>query len=302
MVSQNNSTISTFSMVYDGEGLSDNAMSVRDLAHSLLAVDYLFRMASNPLNGNNVSVTLAIRHPKPGSFEAEILLSVFSIVPNIFGGDSITAARNLLYLLFGSQIPGLLPLLKRLQGRNPVVIDDSNDKVTIEAENLRINIPTEVFRLFRDGNTRKLVSDILNPLQGSEVDKISVREGSEELETFSKSDLSSFSQIPQIGKVNESVTRQLLEIVAPQFSDRSRQWRFKDVNKSNSYTMMDDEFRNSVMRGKVSFTAGDIFICEVKTTQNIPETGDIKTDLEILRVIGRADPNGAYIQLPLDRS
>ena len=309
MVSQNNSTTTAFSIVYEGEGLSDNAMSVRDLAHSLLAVDDTFRRANTLLNGDNVSLTLDVRPPKPGSFEVELVLSM---AQTIFGSDYSTYARNLLHLLFGSQIPGLFQLLKRLRGRNPEVSDRNLDNVTIEAdwiqwdgvgeaENFRMVIPANVFRLHQDRNTRKSASDFLVPLRQTGIDRISVREGYEELDTFSKSDIPSFSEIPQTGNAGESVTRQLLGIVTTRFSGRSRRWQFNDGNKNNWYTMQDEAFRNSVMRGEISFTAGDIFICEVRTIQNITEKRDIKTDLEILRVIERANPNGVGTQLPLDQ-
>ena len=308
MVSQDNSTTSTFSIIYDGEAPSGNTINLRDLADSMLAIDDLFARANRLLNGGNASVTLNARPPRAGSFEVELVLST---VQSLLGSDYITSARNLLYFLFGSQTPGLFQLLKRLQGRTPKVTDISPNSVTIEAdwisldgvgeaENIRIVMPTEVFRLSQNKNIIKAASEALMPLQRKSVNKITVREGTEELDSFVESDVSSFSEIPQVGESIESVTRQTLTIVTTQFSEFSRQWRFNDGNKVNSYTVMDDEFRDSVMRRDISFTAGDIFDCEVRTIQSTASDRKSKPRLEILKVIGRGHPNGEGTQLSLD--
>jgi len=305
MVSQDNSTTSTFSIIYDGESLSDNTINARDAANSIIAIDDLFQRSNRLLNGDNASVTLDIRPLRAGSFEIELVLST---AQSLLGSDYITPARNLLYLLFGSQIPGLFQLLKRLRGHTPKEIDRSPDSVTIEAdwisldgvgeaENLRMVIPTKVFQLSQDRNVRKAASGTLTPLHRNGIDKITVRDGSKELETFVESDIPSFSEIPQVGESIESVTRQFLTIVTTQFSDSSRQWRFKYANKVNRYTVMDDGFRELVRQRKISFTAGDIFDCEVKAIQSITPKGGIKTDLEILRVIGRVQSDGGGTQL-----
>ena len=305
MVSQNDSTTSTFSIIYDGESLSDNTINARDVANSIIAIDDLFQRSNRLLNGDNASLTLDIRPPRAGSFEIELVLSA---AQSLLGSDYITSARNLLYLLFGSQIPGLFQLLKRLRGRTPKETDRSSDSVTVEAdwisldgvgeaENLRMVIPTKVFQLSQDRDVRKAASDTLTPLRRNGIDKITVREGAEELETFVESDIPSFSEIPQIGESIESVTRQFLTIVTTRFRGRSRQWQFYDGNKNNWYTVMDDGFRELVRRGEISFTAGDIFDCEVKTVQSITAKGEIKTDLEILRVIGRVQSDGGGTQL-----
>ena len=311
MVSQNDSTTSTFSIIYDGESLSDNAINARDAANSIIAIDDLFQRSNRLLNGDNVEVTLYTRPLRPGSFGLEFVIAVIPMATIFLGSDYITPATNLLHLIFGSQTPGLFQLLKRLRGRTPEVIEHSPDSVTIEAdwinfdgvveaENFRMVIPTKVHRLSQDRDVRRAASDTLTPLRRNGIDKITVREGSEDLETFVESDIPSFSEIPQVGESKEFVTRQILTIVTTQFSERSRQWRFNDGNKNNSYTVMDDQFRNSMIRGDISFTAGDIFECEVKTIQGITPDRKIKTRLEILKVIGRVHPNGGGTQLSLE--
>ena len=311
MVSQDNSTTSAFSIIYDGESLSDNTINARDVANSIIAIDDLFNHSNRLLNGDNVEVTLYARPPRPGSFGLEFVIAVIPMATIFLSSDYITPATNLLHLIFGTQTPSLFQLLKRLRGRTPEVIEHSPDNVTIEAdwisldgvgeaENLRMVIPTEVYRLWQDRDVRKAASDTLTPLRRNGIDKITVREGSAELETFVESDIPSFSEIPQVGESKEFVTRQILTIVTTQFSERSRQWRFNDGNKNNSYTVMDDEFRDSVIRGDISFTAGDIFECEVKTIQSITPDRKIKTRLEILKVVGRVHPNGGGTQLSLE--
>ncbi len=308
MASQANMSTSTFAIVYDGEGLHDNSMNVRELAHSMLAVDDLFRRTNIVVNGENTSSALHIRPPRPGSYEAEFVLSIASLSTALLGSDYITSATNLLRLLFGSQTPGLFTLIKRLRGRTPNVVEASGGNVTIEAdwirldnvgeaENLRMTIPTDVFRLSQDRDTRKAASNTIAPLRREGIDKMVVRERGEELEELLESDVESFTLDSQEGVLGFSENRQYLTVITTRFSRRSRRWQFNDGNKANWYTMRDEEFIGLVTGKEISFTYGDIFECEVRTTQRITPGGGIATDLEILRVIGRLHSNNGGFQL-----
>ena len=96
--------------------------------------------------------------------------------------------------------------------------------------------------------------------------------------------------------MGQTTSRQFLTIETSRFSTRSRQWRFHDGNGINTYRMLDDSFITSVVEGQIAFSAGDIFECEVQITQRLRPTGDIVTDLDILRVFERHIPNGEGLQ------
>ena len=298
---------SEFTLAYDGDGLADHTMNTQDVVLALSAADDLIRWSNAIVNPNIATSSLRIRTHRPGSFEVEFLLSIVPVFAAGFGGDQLAYATNLLRLLFGSSAPGLFTLLKRLRGRTPTVTESSEGNLIVEAgqirlgdlleaEDFRAEIPVEVFRLLQDTNVRRAASNLISPLQRDGIDHMHVREGAEELESFTSDDVQSFI-VPAEGNVlGPTISNQFLKIDTSRFNSRSRQWRFHDGNRINSYRMLDDSFITSVVQGRVSFSAGDVFECEVRTTQRLGPSGDIRTELEILRVIGRHLPNGEGVQ------
>lgn len=310
-VDQYYSSSSEFIVAYEGDPLSDNAMSVRDLAPALLAMDELFQRSNGLLNANATSASLKVRAHHQGSFEIDFALDVSPLFAAMFGGDYLASATNILRLLFGGSTPGLFTLIKKLRGRSHSVTDSSSDSLVIEAdwiraegigeaENFRMVVPPSVIRLSEDSNIRRAAFNILSPLQRDGIDQMVVRDKNEELERIIEDDVPSFVVPSQGNILGEAVTRQFLVIDTTRLSARSRQWRFFDGNKINSYSMRDEEFINSIMRREVGFLAGDIFECEVRSVQRMGPRGEIKTELEILRVLGRRPPTSGGTQPTLD--
>lgn len=296
-------SVSDFTLAYDGEGLADHTMNTQDLVLALSAADDLIRHSNAVVNPNIATSSLRIRTHHPGSFEVEFLLSIVPVFAAGFGGDQLAYATNLLRLLFGSSAPGLLTLLKRLRGRTPTLTESPDGKLIVEAgqirvgdlfeaEDFRAEVPIEVVRLLADTSVRKAASNLVSPLQRDGIDSMQVREGAEELESFTSDDVHAFLVPAEESVLGSTISHQFLKIDTTRFSTRSRQWRFHDGSKLNSYRMLDDDFITSVVQGRVSFSAGQIFECEVRATQRLGASGDIKTELEILRVIRRHLPNG----------
>ena len=310
-MNQHDTSSSEFIVGYDGQGLSDNTIRVRDLAPALLAMDDLFQRANLVLNANTTTASLDIQAHRPGSFEIEFVLGVIPLSAAVLGGAYLTSAVNVLRLLFGSSTPGLFTLIKVLRGRSPTATGNSGDNLIVqadrvllegigEAENLRIVVPPSVFQLFQDPDIRKAAFNVLSPLQQDGIDEMVVREGDDELEKVTEDDVPSFVVPSPEGLLGESINRQFLVVDTTRLSKRSRQWRFYDGNKINSYTMRDERFIDSIMKREIGFLAGDIFECEVRSVQHIGPKGEIKTDLEILNVLGRHSPPNEGTQTTFD--
>ena len=300
-------SVSEFTLAYDGDGLADHTMNTQDLVLALSAVDDLIRWSNAVVNPNIATSSLRIRTHRPGSFEVAFVLSIIPVFAAGFGGDQLAYATNLLRLLFGSSAPGLFTLLKRLRGRTPTVTDPSDGNLIVEARQIRVGdlleaedfraeIPVEVFRLLQDTNVRRAASNVMSPLQRDGIDRMYVREGDEELESFTSDDVQAFVVLSEENILGQTVSYQFLTIDTSRFSTRSRQWRFHDGNRINTYRMLGDSFLTSVIEGRVSFSAGDIFECEVRITQRLGASGDIRADLEILKVLRRRLPNGEGLQ------
>ncbi len=310
-ITEYSSSSAEFAISFDGQGLSDHSIAVRDLAPSLLALDDLFRFSNEELNGEISSTSLSVRAFGSGSFETEMALSVIPVYAAVIGGDVLSSAANLVRLLFGGTAPGLFTLVKNLRGRSHTVTGQSEDNITIEAdwvrvdgiveaEKLRMTLPKEVIRLFENSNVRQSAAETLAPLKRDGVEEILVREGGRELEKITKGDFQSFETPSMERPLSSAVVRRFLVIDTSRLSDKSRIWRFSDGSQTSSYTMRDDDFIESVMKREVGFRAGDVFECDVKTSQRFDRSGVIKTDLEILKVFRHHTPSDRTGQSSLD--
>ena len=77
--------------------------------------------------------------------------------------------------------------------------------------------------------------------------------------------------------------------------DENLKWRFSDGECRITASMKDQEFLDSLDKGLVSFTKGDMLEVEIRTRQWKTETG-LVTDREITKVLSH---HKKYIQLPL---
>ena len=296
-----------FTISYDGDSLADHTMSAQDLVLALSAVDDLIRRSNAVVNPDIATASLRVRTHRPGSFEMEFVLGVIPVFAAGFGGDQLAYATNLIRLLFGSSTPGLFTLIKRLRGHTPTVTDSSDGTMIVEASRIRVGddfeaedfraeVPVEVFRLLQDRPIRRAASNLVSPLQRDGIDRMYIHEGDEELESFTSDDLPAFAVTPDESILDQNVQRKFLTIVTSQFSPRSRQWRFHDGIRVDTYRMLDETFISSVVEGQESFSAGDVFVCQVRTTQRLRPSGGIVADLDILRVLGRHVPNDEGLQ------
>ena len=295
-------------VAYYGEALLNNTIRARDLAPAMLAMDDLFMRSNRLLNSENISASLNVRAHRTGSFEIEFVLGMTPLAVGMLGSEYITSAANLVRLLFGSQHPGLFAIGKFLRGSPPASTETSGDSLIIEAEytereqteRRRLVVPPNAHRLFQDREIRQDMLDVLYPLQQDGIEEMLVSEGDEELDRVNEDDLPSFIIPSQDAVIGESVTRQFLEIDTSRHRRSSRQWRFFDGNKTNNYIMRDERFRQALLKREFPIWAGDIYECEIKSTQRIGPSGNIKTDLEILRVIGRRSPADEATQTRFD--
>ena len=308
LMNQQDTSTSTFVLSYEGDALSNNSIRARDLAPAMLAMDALLVRSNRLLNSETVLASLSVRAHRPGSFEIEFVLQVAPLAIGMLGSEYITSAANLVRLIFGSQHPGLFAIGKFLRGSPPASTETSGDSLIMEAEytegeqseRRRLIVPVNAHRLFQDRDIRQDMLDVLYPLQQDGIQEMLVSESGEPLERVNEDDLPSFIMPSKDSVLGESVTRQFLEIDTSRHRSSSRQWRFFDGNKTNNYIMRDEQFRQALLRREIPIWTGDIYECEVKSTQRIGPRGNIKTDLEILRVIGRRSPADGGTQTRFD--
>jgi hypothetical protein len=175
----------TFQVTYDGPALAHHTMDVRDLAPALLSLSNLIDESGRLLYGPKTNFKVHVKNVGDGCFMTELAV-FFQSAETLLNSSGFTAGKNLLESIgilsvIGSVGTGgyvsLLALVKWLKGKPPVVESISEDKNTavLEFENLTIEVPLEVLRLYRDIPVRSALEKVVEPLGSKGVDSIAFK-------------------------------------------------------------------------------------------------------------------------------
>ncbi len=287
-----------FSVVYDGEALTDNTMDVKDLAPALLSLGQAFDRANSLLNADRADINLQIKAISPGSFDISLLLS--QIVPtagNALSTDWLKSAETLKELIIGTPTGaiGLLMLIKKLKGQKPKQTS-TPDGIIFEADKVRLVVPSDVARLFNDRHERDQVEGVIRPLRKKGITKVVFKQGKQELETVTSDEMPYFEAGSDKDNVTEYlIPRQRLQIDSLTF--KQGKWKLNDGGNSHWYSMDDKDFATAIEKGK-AFGKFDILLCEVIMTQQMKPDGQLRLDYSVKKVIRHV--SNPSQQLPMD--
>lgn len=289
-----------FGLAYDGPALTENTMDVRDLAPSLLALGELFTRANELLNRESVSVSLKVRATRPGSFEILLVLTqAYQTATQFLTPEMVTTAISLKSLLIGNV--GLFDVIKRLRGRTAVVAAERPDAVVLTVDNLSLEIPTEVFRLYRDSTAKRLLAAVAGPLLRQGIERIVFKEGDNEVESITKEDAPSFTAAVTVtaddGVLTQNTSTVALKLISPNFDTKKSKWRFHDGDAVKWYGLADENFIQEVRHNERRFGAGDYLLCTVEIVQRAKGDGGIEVERTISRVIEQHNA-GEQLKLP----
>lgn len=268
-----------FSITYDGPALSDHSMDVRELAPALMAIGETFDAANLALNGDATRVSVNVRAHEVGCFtiNLEVMQSIIQHGIALLKGDEITAALNLKELLFGGTAlgMGLVGLIKWLRGRRPDKIErlaGGMMRVTINGES--IDVPLRLMRLYQDIAVRTAVEKVVErPLQQEGVESVSFEERGIVTERVVKAE-AEFFRTPEIEDQTliDDVRKAAFSIVSLAFKEDNK-WRLHDGQNQISATIADEGFLRRVDQNLVSFSKGDVLVCEVRFLQKQTSKG-----------------------------
>lgn len=301
------------SINYDGPALESGEMAVEDLAPALLAMGKLFDEANRVVNGDRSSLSVRVKAGfVRGSFEVELHLiqGWIGYAKDLLTGQDATALAALCAFLgiSGKDIGiGLFKLLKIAKGRQPTrahIIEDGNVELEFpddSGEIIKVTAPRQTVDLFRDVKVRRAAAYAFRPLEKEGINVISVRVTGESKESaeavVGKDDLISFKSPENSDSlIISSPSTSAFSIVNLSFSDDGK-WKLSDGQNVVWASIEDEDFINAVNRNEVSFTKGDILLCDVIVQQWQTDAG-LKTETRIIKVKQHRHPAARQIDLP----
>lgn len=295
-----------FSINYDGPALADHTMDVRDLAPALLAIGEMFDAANSALNGDATQVSVNVRAHEPGCFsiDLDVVQSIIKRGIALLTGDELAAALTLKELLVGGvgATWSLIKLIKVLRGRTPDKVERiAPGMVRITVGDDTFDVPIKLLRLYQDLAVRSAVERVVEkPLENPGIDRVAFFEGSAETSHVTKSEAELF-RTPAIEDkvIIDDLRQSAFSIVSLAFKEDNK-WRLHDGQNQISATIADEAFLAKVDRNLVSFSKGDVLVCEVRFVQKQTGKG-LATEHIVERVLDHR-PAARQIEINFDSS
>ncbi|MER0237020.1 hypothetical protein [Fulvimarina sp. MAC8] len=212
---------------------------------------------------------------------------------DLLSGDWVTAAINLkeLILIGAGTSGGLIWLIKTLKGRNPDRIeklDENTVRITIDTQSF--TVPIELLSLYQEISVRKAAEELIRkPLSKSGIEKFKVIEGEFERISVKEEEAESFRfQSSSDRVILDDVRRSAFSMVSLTFKEGNK-WRLFNGTSQISALIEDEDFIARVDNSSVSFSKGDVLICDVRIIQSQSDAG-LKTEYIIKKVIEHLKP------------
>lgn len=278
-------------VAYDGNAVRDGSMDVRDLAPALLAFGQLFDAANRVLNGPDApKISINVLATAPGSFEIvlEVTQTLYEQARSLLSGDDVSAAINLKELLLtGAAVGGsVFYLLKRFKGKRPDRLERlSEDTIRLTFSGENIDVPLKLLRLYQDLAIRKALEQVIaEPLSKEGIEQFRIIDASEVIESANREEASYFVSPEPDGKVILDETRRAAFAIVSLTFKEDNKWRLHDGNAQISAIIEDRDFLSKVDNSQISFTKGDVLVCEVRVKQMQTASG-LKSEHSVIKVL-----------------
>ena len=157
-----------FIVSFDGPGVEDGRIDVRDLAPALMSLGRMIDAANVAINGEKRPIKVEVRAVAVGSFVVHLnaILSGWDLVKSVIDRSDVEEAKKLLEWLglFGVPPIGvtLFMLYRWLRGRSPDRVAKLPDNAfRFELDGLSLIVPFEVMRLYRERAVNQAVGELL---------------------------------------------------------------------------------------------------------------------------------------------
>lgn len=278
-----------FSILYDGEAVSDGSIDVRELSPALMALADLINEVA-PLATDDVApVQLRVKAEfKKGSFEVPLeIAKLYGDFRTLFSGPDATAWSTFFSLIGISGAFGLFQLIRFAKGRKPkTVIDiERTERIRIVFDDGdSVEVEKKLWRLFTSLPARRSVETIVRPLFDKGIDVFKIRKDNKDTLKIEKSEAQFFVAPKEREGERINVSDLQVVLLSPSFKEGNK-WRVSTGGGSSPiYVSVEDSgFISKVQSGSEAFRKGDIMDVRLETRQWI-ENGDLRAEHAITQV------------------
>lgn len=294
-----------FRATYDGPGLIDGRMEVRDLAPALLALADVFAVVHEQQYPGDPRVSLQIKATEPGSFDVHLVLTQVEMAQRILTSDPATALVNLKELVISPAV-GVFALVKRMRGRRIQRRQDDTPQpgqVTLTLDDgTTLAMPRASADSVQNVTVRQRVEQVVQPLLRSGVDALRLTTDKTTTVEINPQDVESFDHRYATDEAATELSEPVevdwwLTIETPQLEPGTRRWRFNDGEGSFSAQVDDEAFLGRVATREVTFGRGDLFHCKVRKEQKVKPDGSLTTTYTVVKVL-KVKPGPQPEELP----
>nr|WP_229278624.1 hypothetical protein [Burkholderia cenocepacia] len=297
--------MSRFRITYDGPTLDSSEMDVRELAPALLAFGDLLDASTRALCGAQIRPQVNVRGSfKTGSFGIDFTLatSLLGRMRDMLSGSEGTALANAVTILtaLGIAAPrarkGLFAVLKWLRGREITHVRMQNNTAVLDVDGDELEIDLPVLTLLSDVRVRQAIAQVLAPLAREGIEIFAAGTDTEVYETVAHNEIAWFhAPEPTDSLLLDEHRKMAFSIVSLAFKDDNK-WRLYDGTSTIHATITDAGFLSRVNNSQISFSKGDVLLCNVRMQQWQTSDG-AKTEYEVTDVLEHR-PAGLQIRLP----
>jgi hypothetical protein len=280
----------SFAIAFEGPGVEDGTIDVRDLAPALLALGTMVDAANRAIHGNQAPAHIKARAVSAGCFEVslEVVIPAWEMVKGLLLSDDSRAAATLLaYLgLVGGAGASVIALYRKLKGRRPDRVQRSGSEVTVIIGADELVVPLDVLRLYQEVAVHRAMTNLLAPLDSGRIERIEFRRsaGAPAEQTITAADKPSFVlPEPEDETVVDDTHRMALSIRSLAFQEGNK-WRLFDGQNVITASIEDKDFLSRVDSNEIRFAKSDILICSVQVIQKQTADG-LKTEHIVKRVL-----------------
>jgi hypothetical protein len=278
----------SFVVTYDGPGIVRGQMDPHALGPALLALAEFVDASASLTYGAGYTVSTRISaNFRRGSFAFLVLAQTPDQIPAGLGLLHAFTSKEFFEVLGLTGGGGLIALIRMLRGKKPLeVVPTGGDRVRVTAQNGETTIVhAQTVHLYQNSTVRATIEGVVAPLKEEGITQFRSGEENGPESVVEDPEVSFFEPPPPAGEtLQDKVSTEIIQVISLNFQE-GRKWHFRMPDQSTFNSPLDSNFATRVLRHEVVFGAGDALEVELRTIVTRDDTGRIRAEREITKVI-----------------